>query len=54
MEINCYNSFTDVFIAIAINIHDKVSFDIQCLKNFLPFSSKPFTISGAQSKEAGY
>ena len=25
----------------------------KCFKNFLPFSSMPFTISGAQLKEAG-
>ena len=47
-------SFTDVFVAITINIHNKVSFNIECFKNFLLFSSIPFTISGAQLKEAGY
>ena len=36
---NCYCSFTDVFVAITINIHNKVSFNIECFKNFLPFSS---------------
>ena len=47
-------SFTDVFVAITINIHNKVSFNIECFKNFLPFSSKSLTIPGAQLKEAGY
>ena len=51
---NFYYSFTDVFVAITINIHNKVSFNVECFKNFLPFSSIPFTISGAQLKEAGY
>ena len=51
---NCYYSFTDVFMAVAINIHNKVSFDTGCFKNFLPFSSIPFTLSGAQLEEAGY
>ena len=45
---------SDVFVAITINIHNKVSFNIECFKNFLLFSSIPFTISGAQLKEAGY
>ena len=49
---NCYNSFTDVFIAVAIKI--EVSFNIECSKNFLPFSSIPFTTSGAQLEEADY
>ena len=45
---NCYCSFTDVFIVVATNIHNKVSFNIKCFKNFLPFSSILFTvISGA-------
>ena len=35
---NCYCSFTDVFIAVATNIHNKVSFKIECFKNFLSFS----------------
>ena len=47
-------SFTDVFVAITINIHNKVSFNIECFKNSLPFSSIPFTIPGAQLKVAGY
>ena len=51
---NCYDSFTDVLVAVAINIHYKVSFNIECFKNFLLFSSIPFTNSGAQLKEAGY
>ena len=51
---NYYYSLTDVFVAVAINIHNKVSFNIECFKNFLPFSSTSFTISGTQSKEAGY
>ena len=41
-----YYSFTDVFVAVVINILGKVSVNIECFKNFLPF-----TISGAQSKE---
>ena len=45
---------SDVFVAITINIHNKVSFNIECFKNFLLFSSIPFTIPGAQLKEAGY
>ena len=51
---NCYYGFTDVLIAVAINIRNKVLFNIECCKNFLPISSIPFTISGAQFKEAGY
>ena len=47
-------SFTDVFVAITINIHNKVSFNIECFKNSVPFSSIPFTIPGAQLKIAGY
>ena len=50
---NCY-SFTDVFVAITINIHHKISFHVECFKNSLPFSSIPFTIPGAQLKEVGY
>ena len=34
----CYCSFTDVFVAVTINIHNKVSFNIECFKNFLSFS----------------
>ena len=49
---NCYYSFTDVFIAITIDIHNKVSFNIECFKNFLSFSL--IIIHGAQLKEAGY
>ena len=45
---------SDVFVAITINIHNKVSFNIECFKNSLPFSSIPFTIPGAQLKVAGY
>ena len=37
-KVNCYCSFTDGFIAVAINIHNKVSFNIECFKNFLSFS----------------
>ena len=51
---NCYESFTDVFIAVAINTRYKVSFDIECFKNFLPFSSAPITIPGVQLMGAGY
>ena len=47
-------SFTDVFVAITINIHNKFSFNIECFKNSVPFSSIPFTIPGAQLKIAGY
>ena len=43
---NCYCSFTDVFIAVATNIHKKVSFNIECFKNFLSFSPILFTIFG--------
>ena len=53
-KVNCYYSFRNVFIAVAINIHNKVSFNIEGFKNFLPFSSIFLTISGAQLKEAGY
>ena len=41
---NCYYGFTDVLIAVAINIRNKVLFNIECFKNFLPISSIPFTI----------
>ena len=53
---NCYYSFTDFLITVAMKIHDKVSFNVECFKNFLPFSSTDhaFTISWAQLKEAGY
>ena len=51
---NCYYGFTDVLIAVAINIRNKVLFNIECFKNFLPISSISFTISGAQFKEAVY
>ena len=51
---NCYDSFTDALVAIAMNIHNKVSCNIECFKNFLLLSSIPFTISGTQLKEAGY
>ena len=47
-----FNSFTDVLVAVTMRIYEKVSFSIECLKNFLPFSSIPFAISGAQLKEA--
>ena len=49
---NCYYSFT-VLVAVAMKIHNKVSFNIGCFKNFLHFSLIPFTTSGAQLKEAG-
>ena len=48
-----YCSFTDVFIAYAINMHNKFSFNIECFKNFLHFSTFS-TVSGAQLKEAGF
>ena len=38
---------TDIFIATATNIHDKVSLNIECFKNFISFSPTLFTISGA-------
>ena len=50
----CLKSFTDVFVAIAINIHNKILFNIECFKKFLRFSSIPFIISKAQLEEAGY
>ena len=31
---NCYYGFTDVLIAVAINIRNKVLFNIECFKNF--------------------
>ena len=40
--------FTDVLVAVTMNIHDKVSFNKECFKNFLPSSSIQFTISGVQ------
>ena len=43
-----------MIIVAAINIHNEVPFKKECFKNFLPFSSAPFTTSGAQLKEAGY
>ena len=43
-----------IFVAFAINIHNEVPFKKECFTNFFPFSSIPFTISGAQFKEAGY
>ena len=43
-----------IFVAFAINIHNEVPFKKECFTNFFPFSSIPFTISGAQLKEAGY
>ena len=46
-EGNCYCSFTDVFIAVAINIYNRVSFNIEWFKNFLSFSQILFTIFGA-------
>ena len=51
---NSYYSFTDVFAAVPINFHNKVSFHIAGFKNFFLSSSISFTISGAQSNEAGY
>ena len=42
------HSFTDVLVAVTMNIHDKVSFNKECFKNFLPSSSIQFTISGVQ------
>ena len=48
---NCYDSFTVFSVVVPMIIHNKVSSNIVCLKNFLSFSSIPFTISGAQLKE---
>ena len=47
---------SDVFVAITINIHNKISFtcNLECFKNTFPFSSIPFTIPGSQLKVAGY
>ena len=36
---NCYCSFTDVLIAVATNIHDKVSFNRECLRTFFFFNN---------------
>ena len=44
---NCYCSFTDVFIAVAMNIYNKVSFNMEWFKNFPSFSPILFTISWA-------
>ena len=46
-EGNCYCSFTDVFIAVATNFYNRVSFNIEWFKNFLSFSQILFTIFGA-------
>ena len=51
---NCCYSFTDALVAVAINIQNRVSFNIECFKISLLFSSIPFIISEAQFKEAGY
>ena len=45
---------SDVFVAITINIHNKISFNLECFKNTFPFFSIPFTIRGSQLKVAGY
>ena len=45
---------SDVFVAITINIHNKISFNLECFKNTFPFFSIPFTIPGSQLKVAGY
>ena len=49
-----FYSFTDVFVAMTINIHNKISFNMECYKNTFPFSLMPFTIPGSQLKVAGY
>ena len=36
------------FVAVVVNIHNEVSFYIECVKDFFPFPSIPFTISRAQ------
>ena len=33
-KVNGYFSITDVLVAIPINIHNKVSLNIECFKNF--------------------
>ena len=43
---NCYCSFSAVFISVTTNIHNKVSFNIECFKNFLLFSPILFTNFG--------
>ena len=50
---NFYHSFTDVFVAVAVIIHNEVSFNIEYFKNFLPFCSILITISKVQLEEAG-
>ena len=38
-KVNCYCSFTDVFIAVTTNIHNKVSFNIECFKQVFEYVS---------------
>ena len=46
MDIVGKNSFLFTHGCKRVNTHNKVSFNIKCFKNFFPFSSIPFTISG--------
>ena len=41
-------------LLLQLTFRNEVSFNIECVKNILLFSSKSFTISGAQLKEADY
>ena len=41
-------------LLLQLTFRNEVSFNIECFKNILLFSSKSFTISGAQLKEADY
>ena len=45
---------SQMFVAITINIHKKISFNMGCFMNTFPFSSIPFNIPGSQLKVAGY
>ena len=49
MDIVGKNSFLFTHGCKRVNTHNKVSFNIKCFKNFFPFSSIPFTISGDNS-----
>ena len=41
-------------LLLQLTFRNEVSFNIECFKNIQFFSSKSFTISGAQLKEADY
>ena len=51
---NCYYSFTDVLVAVAMKIHNKVSFNIEYVSRTFFLSLQYQTISGAQLKDPGY